>query len=483
MQVNIDKAIPAAPAISKNPNKAWHNGDVTVSIAHGADTGGSGVARTEYSLNNSTWSTYSAALTITSSQTVYARTVDNAGNVSATAQLAVNIDRVRPNAPASVTKSPAANWHNGNVTVTVSPGADTGGAGIARTEYSNDNANWSTYSGPVSVTSSQTIYARMVDNAGNISTVKSVAVNIDREKPSMPQLSKSPAAEWHNGDVTVTITGGTDTGGSGVSRTEYSTNGTNWTTYTSTITVASTQTVYARTLDVAGNVSDTASIPVKIDRVKPAAPVLTKSPAAEWANDDVTVSIAHGADTGSGPARTEYSLDNRNWQAYDIPLTIREDAEIFARTWDKAGNLSEVSSIEVKIDRQKPSNPSITKSPNVEWSKNDVTVTVVGGTDAVSGVLRTEYSLDGETWKTYTSPLTVSATTTVYARTLDKALNASGVVQLQVNVDKVAPPVPSLTKSPAGAWHHDDVTVTIRQGEDTGGSGGVLTEYSLDGRS
>ncbi|MEA5038621.1 MAG: S-layer homology domain-containing protein [Clostridiaceae bacterium] len=73
-----DTTAPTAPTISAS--------GTTVTIAGSSDTGGSGINHYEYQINSTsgTWSAYSSAIDISSysSVTVYARAVDNVGNIS-----------------------------------------------------------------------------------------------------------------------------------------------------------------------------------------------------------------------------------------------------------------------------------------------------------------------------------------------------------------------------------------------------------------
>ena len=74
----------------------YYTSDVTVTLS--ATDIGSGVARTEYSFDEITWTTYTAPFLITAegTTTVYYRSIDNAENTETTKQEVVKIDRVPP---------------------------------------------------------------------------------------------------------------------------------------------------------------------------------------------------------------------------------------------------------------------------------------------------------------------------------------------------------------------------------------------------
>ncbi|MCP1308102.1 OmpL47-type beta-barrel domain-containing protein [Paenibacillus tyrfis] len=473
-KLTFDFTPPTAPAIS-GPGPEWTTQDVTAVITPGTDAD-SGVARTEYSLSGATtlgWTPYNDGdkITITNDgqTTISARTIDLAGNVSPIATAVVKIDRTAPTQPA--VKLSAASWTASDVTVTITSGTDNGGSGVNRTEFSLSGATtlaWTTYTGLVTITAEgqTTVSARTIDNAGNISSVGTAVVSIDKTAPAAPSVTPATLQWTSAANVAVTITGGTDSGGSGVNRTEYRLTGATtlgWTTYTGPLSIAAEgqTTVSARTVDNAGNTSVIASTVVKIDRTAPTAPTLSAS-AGSWTGSNVTVTITGGTDSGgSGVNRTEYSLTGATtlaWTAYTGPVTITAEGQttVSTRTIDNVGNISVIASTVVKIDRTAPTAPILSASAG-SWTNSDVTVTITGGTDSGgSGVNRTEYSLAGATtlaWTVYTGPVTITAEgqTTVSARTVDNAGNFSPVSSTVVRIDRTPPAVPIITAPLAGA--------------------------------
>jgi len=71
---------------------------------------------------------------------------------------------------------------------------------------------------------------------------------------------------------------------------------------------------------------------------------------------------------------------------------------------------------------------------------SDVTVTL-SATDVDSGLARTEYSLDGITWNTYSQPFTISdeGISAVYYRSVDNAGNVELAKQAEVKIDRNMP--------------------------------------------
>ncbi len=76
----------------------WYLSDVNVSLSVTDNTGGSGVDKTEYSFNNTTWQTYTAPLAINKEgiTPIYYRSSDLVGNTEQTQQIDIKIDKTAP---------------------------------------------------------------------------------------------------------------------------------------------------------------------------------------------------------------------------------------------------------------------------------------------------------------------------------------------------------------------------------------------------
>ncbi|HEY5975730.1 MAG TPA: LamG-like jellyroll fold domain-containing protein, partial [Geobacteraceae bacterium] len=83
----IDTTQPTTSAtlMGTKGSDGWYTTSVTVTLAAADGAGGSGVAKTEYSLDNVTWQTYSTPVVLDKdgSQYIYFRSTDQAGNVEA----------------------------------------------------------------------------------------------------------------------------------------------------------------------------------------------------------------------------------------------------------------------------------------------------------------------------------------------------------------------------------------------------------------
>ncbi len=241
----------------------WYTSDVTATLV-ATDTS-MGVEKTEYSFDNANWLIYADTFMVNAEgiNTIYYRSIDNAGNTETTKEQVVKIDKMIP----TVSANPHGGFYNSTQSVILSVSEP------ANIYYTTDGSEPTTSSAqyigpPINVVGTTTIKFVAIDTAGNWSQVYTESYVIDTTKPiTTDSLS---GAYNQNGcyvsDVQVTLTA-TDTI-SGVARTEYNLNNSNWITYTApfTITTDGTTTVYYRSVDRAGNYETTKSEIVRINK-------------------------------------------------------------------------------------------------------------------------------------------------------------------------------------------------------------------------
>lgn len=202
---------------------------------------------------------------------------------------------------------------------------------------------------------------------------------------------------------------------------------------------------------------------ILVDKTNPTNPTISVN--EDWTSTNVEATITSGTDSGSGVDKTEYSLSGAttlSWTTISSggKVTISNEGQttIKARTVDKAGNTStEVSKI-IKIDKTKPTKPTLIADTTNPTNK-DVTITVTPGTDSGSGVDRSEYKIGSGSWATYSQPFKVTSNNTVEARTIDKVGNVSDLGSIVVsNINKDAP---IITIEPYNEdWTNKDIIVT-----------------------
>ncbi|HEY3005247.1 MAG TPA: immunoglobulin-like domain-containing protein, partial [Kribbellaceae bacterium] len=190
----------------------WFRHDVTVEARAADEAGGSGVDDVELSLDGGAWSsaaggTTTLGLPYDGRHTVRARSVDVSGNMSATAEVSVLLDR----APA-VSR---AVWDDASRTIAIRAADDT--SGVSRVEYQvDDETTWHTYGAPLSFgVEASVVRYRAVDVAGNTEQTNTLFVprgpgELDATTTSAT-MSKSGVRVGTPVTVGVTVSGGTRT--------------------------------------------------------------------------------------------------------------------------------------------------------------------------------------------------------------------------------------------------------------------------------
>lgn len=187
-------------------------------------------------------------------------------------------------------------------------------------------------------------------------------------------------------------------------------------------------TLYSCVANVSAGVVTTADLGAETNAPQTTATLSPTAPngANGWYTTNVTMDLS-ATDDCSGVARTEYSLDGgTTWTPYSGQISFTSEG-IFTvqfRSVDRAGNIENVGSTTVKIDKTAPA-ATITADPAKIWPPNGkiVDVTLSGsGSDATSGLASVTYSVTDE----YGTPLSMAP------RTLSgNAANWSEVIALE----------------------------------------------------
>ena len=219
---------------------------------------------------------------------------------------------------------------------------------------------------------------------------------------SIPPVTTISLAGEHTADgwyanATVTLTATDGTNGSGVYRTEYSFNGTSWTNYTAPFIVSTpgTTTIYYRSVDYAGNLEDTKSETIRVDKTKPAttSSLVGTQGANGWYVSDVNVTLT-AQDAQSGVQYIKYRINvngvNGSWIQADsssVSFTISTEKStiIYFYAVDNINNAeSPMNSISVNIDKTNPS-AAVASDPGIYSSNTNITITWSPVTDQQSG--------------------------------------------------------------------------------------------------
>ncbi|MBQ9338347.1 MAG: AIDA repeat-containing protein [Lentisphaeria bacterium] len=357
---------------------------------------------------------------------------------------------------------------NPNYTITVSSGQDFGRYKLAQGAAS--------FNRTISIGDGTSVYGNLTVNGNMLryegrdyALVKNGenllldVIEKDDVPPDAPQAFADVTSAT-NGNVVVTAIFADDS-----VKNEYSLNNNYWNNYISGYRFTSNGTIYFRSTDKAGNISEVTTYTVSnIDTTPPARPTVSVS-TDQWTNENVIVTAIFSDDS----ARNEYSINGGGWNDYSGPLEMEVNGSVSFRSADAAGNISQTANYNVaNIDKTLP---TLSISGNAEnWTNQNVVLTA-SATDDDSGVRSLEYSFDHENW-TVGSSVSVEQNGTVYFRATD---NAGNIREDSVFVDKIDKAGPEISfVGFSGNWINDTTTVTA-VAED-GLSGVQSIEYSFD---
>ncbi|RFU60941.1 Ig-like domain repeat protein [Bacillus sp. V59.32b] len=457
IEVKIDKT---APVTESNATDTWSNENVAVALT--ATDAHSGVAKTYYSIDGSEYQEGTSLMVEKegASQVSY-YSVDEAGNKEEVRTIEVNMDKTAPVTESNVPDT----WGNDEIAVTLTA-TDTG-SGVAKTYYSVNGSDYlegTSFTVEKEAVNEITYYS--IDVAGNKEEVRTAEVKIDKTAP----LTESNVSDtWGNSDVAVTLTA-TDSG-SGVAKTYYSINGSDYQEGTSfTVDKEGENEISYYSIDAAGNKEEARTAEVKIDKT---APVTESNVSETWGNSDVTVTLT-ATDGGSGVAKTYYSINGSEYQE-GTTFTVDKEAvnQVSYYSVDEVDNKEEVRTAEVKIDKTAPVTETIVPDT---WASEDVVVTLTA-TDAGSGLAETYYSINGSDYQVGTSfTVDKEGASQITYYSVDAAGNKEEVKTIEVKTDKTAP----VTNSNAtDTWTKEDVAITLTATDAY--SGVAKTYYSING--
>ena len=195
--------------------------------------------------------------------------------------------------------------------------------------------------------------------------------------------------------------------------------------------------------------------------------IVASVPNGQTTNEDVMVTAEFSDNTAVDKSLYRIGEDGE-WLDYVDGVTVTENATVFFKAVDPAGNESEIVSYEVgNIDKV---------APVIELAGDNVTPlqqsTLTASTEPGLEIF---YSTDNETWTKYEGELEVKENATYYFKATDAAGNVGLAEYVFGNIDTVAPVKP-VASADIVAFTNKDVTVTAEFSADS-----VKKEYSLDG--
>jgi microsomal dipeptidase-like Zn-dependent dipeptidase/multisubunit Na+/H+ antiporter MnhG subunit len=363
-----------------------------------------------------------------------------------------------------VTVTPAANaagWHRAPATVTFTGSASGPFGGEAATihlQSTGAQPDWnSAYPAPAVAAlvdhNGTTVFTyRTEDTSGNQETARQLTIRLDQADPIVMPVLSAPAngAGWHRDDVAVTLT--PSDAHSGVLSLHVRVNGAGFVTLSGgsprivTVTDEGEHTIEYFARDLAGNVGDTKSLFVRLDKTAPEVMAVQMPPAGPsgWNREEVAVTWT-ASDALSGVSGL--STDDRLVTAQGVTAVAR----LFT---DRAGNTT-LKIVSTRIDSIPPvvtwSTPAGLLGDG-GWFRSAVRFTP-SASDATSGVA----ALPGLDDVVVTSEgAGVSGAMTV----ADVAGNVTIATTPPVSIDRTAPTI-TATRTPANqhGWNNQSVAV------------------------
>ena len=316
---------------------------------------------------------------------------------------------------------------------------------------------------------------------------------------------------WTNQNVYVEV----QNGGENITTT-YQVEGANTISKTSeptTLTKEGISTITIINEDDSGNVSKR-NVTVKIDKQAPQKPVLKVTgnkilEDSNWYTSDVQTKMSASEKTKNAKIKhIEYQLKE---MTYDVTktgiiqnqetLTIVEEGRYELTAWavDEAGNRSEGTIVQIKLDTTNPVAGTLNMYTNNQegqvyvnntWINQSVYVELIEGTDELSGHANTVYTITGtEQKENLKGPITITkeGIYTITVTTTDLAGRTSQRIYT-IRIDKQKPEAPTLKviagekSDPRNEWYNSNVTIEVIRGNvDKGGSGISYTTCEILG--
>ncbi|MFH1586876.1 MAG: DUF2341 domain-containing protein [Candidatus Diapherotrites archaeon] len=522
----IDKSVPAT---TDNIPVGWQT-SVSVTLTC-TDTGPSACERSMYRLNSGSWFTYVGPVTVTTEgiNTFYYYSIDNAANQEGTKSKQIYIDAIQP-VLNSITIADTAEY-----TATRYPSISVSKSGDSSyIEFNCDNgSSWRrwTYNNPISLfditqsgygclnnaNGSVTVYARLVDLAGNLSEVKSDTTYYDTIAPSSPSILIEGGAGATNDTTPLLNLSATDSG-SGLYQMQFSCNGSSWTSWTAYATSYSRfnlytssygcgiydglRNIYVRFMDRVGNVSSSASDNIYLDAGPPvnnSISISSFSGTLRYTND--TTPNFSTSSNGATFMRFSCSSNPSNFtsnitygSSYNDTFDITTGAgcsntdgakQVYAIYEDDTNNSSSPVSTYANggyfyLDRSKPVLTSMAITKTSGYTSDSTPPLTFSASDSTSGVYEARFSCNGSSWSGWyaysasmSSPISlrsssygclplVDGTVTLYSQLRDRAYNISNEIRNDsVIVDTTSPTGTILIEGGAASTTNQKPALTI----------------------
>ncbi|WP_413560874.1 Ig-like domain repeat protein [Bdellovibrio sp. HCB209] len=500
------RAIDTAGNMSAVDSKTWHidltvptltiagpaaitNSLTAVLTLSGADTGGSGVASYQCSLDGAAFAacpTTNTHVLAAGAHSFRARVYDGAGNVSAIQTHTWTIDTSAPTV--TITSKPAATTNATSANL-VFVGSDTGGGSVASYECDINGGGFAACTSPRAYSSltdgSYTFRVRATDTAGNVGTATSYTWVVNTVTP-MASITSSPNSITNQTSATFAFFATAPPSGS-ITGYECKLDGSAWTACTSPHTynslVQNSHTFEVRSIDNNSMPSDPTSFTWIIDTTNPTLTITDKPELTEGsANAQFKFT---GADTGGGAVDKYYcQIDGGGFVECASPrnlTALSEGSHTFdVRVTDTAGNTSTAQTYTWSVDLTAPVLTLLTKPDSLTNQTTAAFTFSATDSGSISGY---ECKIDGGTATACVSGVSYSSLIggahSFEVVAIDAAGNSSNSVTYSWTIDLIAPTVTIAAKPNANS--NSATAVFGFTGSDTGGGSIAGYQCKLDG--
>ena len=314
-------------------DNGWFTSNVTVTLS--AIDNISGVEKTEYSFDNTTWTIYTTPFNITNegNTIIYYKSTDNAGNTETIKTETIKIDKTTPSGSIIINNGDA---YTTSPSATLNLTATDATSGIVEMRFSNDNityTEWQTYTTSTPWTlqngddGTKTVYVQFKDHAGLISTYSDTII-LDIIPPTGSIIIAEGATYTNSTLVTLTLSADDMT--SGVSQMRFSHNNITWMPWEDYAvskawdlpTGDGEKTVYVQFKDNAGLISQSYADAIILDTTPPSGSISIAEGSAYTNTTQVTLTLT-ATDATSGVAEMRFSNDDATWSDWEAYATSK----------------------------------------------------------------------------------------------------------------------------------------------------------------
>lgn len=382
-------------------------------------------------------------------------------------------------------------WKNHDITIEFYAPDDIY-SGLQKVEYRINGSEWMATEAVsrINLDTSAVLQLKSTDNAGNVSCSDKYYYKVNKIAPTVPTINNVDSSVFYNAERTITITDGLDISGTGcgIQRTEYHIDTGDaaldalnyWTIYTQPITVKGNTKIEARSIDNAGNISNTNSANIQFDYtsptagIKPEVTTMTNIPftlmltSEDIENPNKNIIMSDGTivplpkEVVSG---VEYvRVSGGTWiKGNSLEYKVSNNGTYTFEVKDKAGNISTSSYTVSNFDVTKP----VVYGVNVPVTTATTQTITISGADERVNALQYSISTTGApaAWQTSNS-FSIGSNGTYYAFIKDSVGNISNSYHFFVNSVKPAVIVNGsisgyITQNPiASVWTNGNVKLT-----------------------